>query len=223
MNTKNWWEGNILPNRFINNQRFLVQKKGGQFGFPFFCTIFDAYFLNFRTLKWFVMKRILIVFLCLMTVLSVVSAQNGRSGRRSQRLERRREIAIKVDSLVTSRTFTFRAREAIPASMPVMHLTSEYDLKVSGDSIFVFLPYYGRAYTADYMSREGGIKVKGVVEDYYLAIESDQYRIDFDVKTESDTYQFRLSVWKSGYASLYVNCYNRQFIPFSGILGGIGL
>lgn len=155
--------------------------------------------------------------------LSVVSAQNGRSERRSQRLERRMEIATRVDSLVTNRTFTFSAREAIPASMPVMHLTSEYDLKVSGDSVFVFLPYYGRAYTADYMSREGGIKVKGLVDDYYLATERDQYRIDFEIKTESDTYQFRLSVWKSGYASLYVNCYNRQFISFSGILDGVGL
>jgi hypothetical protein len=156
-------------------------------------------------------------------VLPVVSAQNSRSERRDQRLERRMSIATKVDSLVTGRTFIFIARDAMPASMPVMHLTSEYDLKVNGDSVFVFLPYYGRAYTAEYLLRDGGIKVDGLVEDYYLAIEPDQYRIDFDVKTESDTYQFRLSVWKSGYASLYVNCYNRQFISFSGILDGIGL
>ena len=169
------------------------------------------------------MKRILIVFLYLMMILPVASAQNGRSERRLQRLERKKKIAIKVDSLIMSRTFTFRAREAIPVSMPVMHLTSEYDLKVNGDSVFVSLPYYGRAYTVDYMSREGGIKVKGLVENYYLATEPDQYRIDFDVKAENDTYQFRLSVWKSGYASLYVNCYNRQFISFSGILDGIGL
>ncbi|MGQ1946776.1 DUF4251 domain-containing protein [Geofilum sp. OHC36d9] len=169
------------------------------------------------------MKRILFVFLCLIMALPVVYAQNGRSERRSQRQERRMEIATKVDSLVTGRMFTFIAREAIPASMPMVHLTSEYDLKVHGDSVSVFLPYYGRAYTAEYMSREGGIKVKGLVEDYYLATEPGQYRIDFDIKTESDTYQFRLSVWKSGYASLYVNSYNRQFISFSGILDGVGL
>ncbi|MDA3879354.1 MAG: DUF4251 domain-containing protein [Prolixibacteraceae bacterium] len=149
--------------------------------------------------------------------------QEKQKSRKEIRNEKKVQIASRVDSMLMAKDYVFNARSAHPMSMPVVNLTSEYDLKVKGDSVFVYLPYYGRAYQADYMSSEGGIKLEELYEDYRVEKDDDGYRIHFDAEGRSDEYIFTLSVSPSGYASLVVSCNNRQSIRFSGIIKGLGL
>ncbi|MCF8363835.1 MAG: DUF4251 domain-containing protein [Prolixibacteraceae bacterium] len=167
-------------------------------------------------------KYSLLVFILLAISFSAFAQQEQKT-RKEIRQEKKEKIAARVDSMVTAKDYVFMARSAHPMSMPVVNLTSEYDLKVSGDSVFVYLPYYGRAYRVDYMSNEGGIKLDALHEEYSAKKDDDGYEISFEAEGDSDTYTFNLSVFESGYASLHVSSYNRQSISFNGIIKGLGL
>lgn len=149
--------------------------------------------------------------------------QDELKSRKEIRKERKMQIQNRVDSMITATDYVFTARSAHPMSMEVVDLTSGYELKVIGDSVSVYLPYYGRAYQSDYSSTEGGIKLEVLSEEYSLKNEKDGYEVSFKAESDSDTYTFNLSVSRSGYASLHVSSNNRQSITFNGILKGIGL
>ncbi|HKK81387.1 MAG TPA: DUF4251 domain-containing protein [Prolixibacteraceae bacterium] len=150
-------------------------------------------------------------------------AQQEQKTRKEIRLEKKEKISAQVDSMITDKHYVFSARSAHPMSMPMVNLTSEYDVKVKGDSVFVHLPYYGRAYQADYMRTDGGIKLEALYEEYSAKKDDNGYDIRFKTEGDSDTYTFNLSVSKSGYATLHVSSYNRQSITFNGIFSGLGL
>ncbi|RNL55090.1 DUF4251 domain-containing protein [Pedobacter jejuensis] len=97
---------------------------------------------------------------------------------------------------------------------------SQYDLKVTKDSIVAYLPYYGRAFNAPYNPNDGGIKFtsknftykedKAKKGGYTVSITTN------DLKTEN--YQLFLRISQNGYASLMVNSVNKQAINFNGFL-----
>src|SRR4051794_9719977 len=72
-----------------------------------------------------------------------------------------------LKSLLSNKTFVFKAQSAWPLQGTVVQLTSGYDMKMLQDSINTYLPYFGRAYTAGYNS-EGGINFTSKKFDYKL-------------------------------------------------------
>jgi hypothetical protein len=167
-------------------------------------------------------KNIMLIFLLLVLSFSAYAQQEQKT-RKEAREEKKERIESRVDSMITAKDYIFMARSAHPMSMPVVYLTSEYDVKVKGDSVFVYLPYYGRAYQADYMSTEGGIKLETSYNEYSFEKDDNGYEISFEAESDADKYTFNLSVSVSGYASLHVSSYNRQSISFNGIIKGLGL
>jgi hypothetical protein len=117
---------------------------------------------------------------------------------------------------MADKNFTVKVNTAEPMSGPMVVLTSPYSIKVKNDSIFSYLPYYGRAYSVPYgggkalnfddkmISYTQRITAKGMVE------------ITVSVKNDEDTYKYRISLSPTGSASITVNSQNRQPISFSG-------
>ena len=170
------------------------------------------------------MKRYLLLALLSVITLTLAAQEKEQKSKREIRAENNAKIAAKVDSLIEAKNFRFIARSANPMGWSSISLTSEYDLLINGDSVKVDLPYYGRAYRADYMATEGGIKLKNTVaEDFVIDQKKKQYQVNFKARSNDDLYQFRLSVSSSGYGTLSVTCNNRQSISFNGILDGLGL
>lgn len=129
----------------------------------------------------------------------------------------------RVDSLLNAKAYTFVAQSAHPMGWSTIQLTSEYDVRIAGDSVFVYLPYYGRAYQADYGSTDGGIKLTARAEDYQKEESDKGFKVRFKASDEYDSYQFNFSIGKTGYSTLSVNSNKRQVISFYGIIDGIGL
>src|ERR1700752_1622217 len=63
-----------------------------------------------------------------------------------------------VQQLVETKNYVFVAETALPTSGRIRQLTSGYELRVSGDTINSYLPYFGRAYVAPINPAEGGIE-----------------------------------------------------------------
>jgi hypothetical protein len=121
---------------------------------------------------------------------------------------------------LSSKTFVFKARTANPARGRTINLTSDYTLKVLGDSVIADLPYYGRAYSAP-IGQPGGISFISVDFDYSLTQDKkNRWRISIDPRDVSDAQELSMTVFENGEADLIVTSTNRQVITFRGHITG---
>ncbi|WP_131537606.1 DUF4251 domain-containing protein [Pedobacter nototheniae] len=139
--------------------------------------------------------------------------------------------------IVDNKNFVFVANSATPlfnmdvtrvmASMPggqngsLINLSgSQYDVKITPDSIVAYLPYYGRAYNAPMDPNEGGIKFTSKDFTYtQTKNKKGNYTIQINTKdVKRDNYRLTFSVSTSGYASLNAISTNRQPITFNGYI-----
>lgn len=167
------------------------------------------------------MKKLILVLLYLLFTLLLVAQNKGRQDRKDKREEKKILITEKVDSTILCRNFTFIPQNANPVGWNTVNLTTYYDLVMKSDSVFVYLPFYGRIYQVNLMSTEGGIKLNNIVDNYKCDKEKNQYEISFEANSNNEQYRFSLSVFQTGYASLTVIGSNRQAISFYGIIKDI--
>ena len=126
--------------------------------------------------------------------------------------------ASKVENSIQSGNYEIAVNQANPARGQVQHLTSNYSVRISGDSTYVYLPYYGRVYRAP-VNGEGGIKLANLMENYKIDYKKGKnYSIKFTAKGNDDVYRFTMTVWTNGNTSINVTCNNRQGISYLGEL-----
>lgn len=120
--------------------------------------------------------------------------------------------------MVTNGRYRFIAQKVMSTSGRNVNLTSEYDLIVDSLKAKAFLPFFGRAYSVDYGSQDGGFKFNEKAENYTMSFDEKKgiYQINFQVKTKNDQLQVFLSVGIGGYASLTINSNNRETISYYG-------
>ena len=125
----------------------------------------------------------------------------------------------KLKELVQNKNFVFKAQTASPMSGTIRQLTGEYDVRVIGDSIVSFLPYFGRAYTAPMPGQSGGIQFTSTGFAYKTKErKKGGWEITILPKNAGDVRQMFLTVSEKGYATLQVTTNNRQPISFSGYI-----
>jgi hypothetical protein len=159
------------------------------------------------------LKIILIFLLIAGAGLSVANAQSSNKDKKAAK-----EAVIKKN--VDAKRYTFLANYVLPQRGGGRQLTSEYDLRVTPDSVISFLPYFGRAYfDVPYGGGDGGIKFTSTKFTYEKKEKKkggwEITIIPSDVKNLS---RLLLYISPEGYASLSVNSVNRDFITFDGYL-----
>lgn len=125
-----------------------------------------------------------------------------------------------VKQLLDSKEYIFKAQSTTSLRGSFQQLTSEYDLRLYGDSVVSYLPYFGRAYTAPLDSRESGIQFTSTQFDYNVSGRKNGWDVTLRPKDVSSIQQMILNVTKSGRASLQVTSTNREPISFNGIIVG---
>ncbi|NQU84987.1 MAG: DUF4251 domain-containing protein [Mariniphaga sp.] len=164
------------------------------------------------------MKNLLILLLVFSVSLPLIAQEKSRKERKA---EREAQKAEKVSKLLDSKEFVFNATHALPMGGGSIYLTSSFDLKISGDSVYAYLPFYGVAYQAEYGGRNGGFEFQEPIKEYSVESIKSRKQIIFKVKTQKDTYNMVLSVSNSGNADLHVNSVKRQSIRFNGTVDAI--
>jgi len=136
--------------------------------------------------------------------------------------------------IVGDQNFSFVATRAIPMqsnalnqvlnSMPngqnnIINLSgSQYDVRITKDSVVAYLPYFGRSYTPSLDPREAGTRFKSKDFKYSSVKKKKNWTITIDPKDTKDRQQLILNVSENGYASLSINNPNRQPISFNGYI-----
>jgi hypothetical protein len=164
------------------------------------------------------MKKLIFI---LTAVFLLIAVTKGQDSRKEKRKAREKADTEELKERIDNRNFEFIAQSANPMGGGVIHLTSPYTLDIRNDSARAFLPYYGVAYYAEYGGGEGGIHFEEKVQSSDWKASKHGYDIMWKVRTTKDLYDLHLFVLKTGYASLQVNCINRQPISFYGYIQAI--
>lgn len=127
--------------------------------------------------------------------------------------------------LLHSKKYRFEAQRAIPSQFRPVHLTSAPNTLTVTDSVAVSeLPFFGRAYRADYGFNEGGIRFNAEMFDYSISTNDKRRSVEVTFKVKSDTDQFfvRVTVYGPNDCSVGITSNNRSFILFEGVVEPLG-
>lgn len=151
------------------------------------------------------MKKIfLIVQLLILTIIAATGQENQK--------------ANPLKDSIDAQRFIFVPRTVLPQSMNSRMVNGYYEMKITKDKITVYLPYIGRAYSANIGQPAGPLDFEMTDFSYTTSKGkkgSDEIVIKPNVNT-TDVRDMRLSVYDNGSAYLSVNFNSRQPISFNG-------
>jgi len=127
-----------------------------------------------------------------------------------------------IKNLVDSKKFLFEVQSTMPQSGPSKQESYGFFLKVSGDTLICYLPYYGRA-TMPTMN-PGERPLDFTSTDFEYSVKENKkggWEISISPKDQKNVREMSLTVFDNGSASLYVNSNNLQPISYNGSVKAI--
>ncbi|HVZ95561.1 MAG TPA: DUF4251 domain-containing protein [Chitinophagaceae bacterium] len=133
----------------------------------------------------------------------------------------KREDTTTIENGIKNKRFIFYAQTALPMRMTSRNLTTDYEVKVAGDTLISSLPYFGRAYKAEIGSVDSPLDFTSTAFSYTVsAYKKNGWNVVINVKDrEGLTYSFTL--FNNGSASLNVTSTSRDPISFRGYVTAI--
>lgn len=155
-----------------------------------------------------ILKKTFFVWAMILACAFTVKAQTKADKRTAQ------EASFK--KTIDSRNYTFTAQSANPLRGMTRQLTSEYDVRITKDTVTAYLPYFGRAYVAPMNPSEGGIHFTSTKFSYDARSVKKGFEITIVPADAGSVRKLFFSVSVNGYATLTVTDLNRDPISFYG-------
>ncbi|QLG46924.1 DUF4251 domain-containing protein [Costertonia aggregata] len=148
------------------------------------------------------------------------------------------EQLSQVNEMVSNKKFEINSQRALPLTTNALQsvinagillpdsnagsinlLGNTNHLRMYGDSISIYLPYFGeRQLAAAYNNNEIGIQVDSVLEDADIDFNEDRnrYEITFSAEQDMESLNFRLIIFPNLNSTIYVNSSHRNPITYQG-------
>jgi hypothetical protein len=161
------------------------------------------------------MKNLKILIILVLIVSAGLNSASAQTPKKSKKAIKEENVKASVEG----KKYTFLTTFALPQRGGGRQLTSEYDLRVTPDSVISYLPYFGRAYFDVPYNGDSGIKFTSTKFSYDVK-EKKKGGWEITIKPTDVKNIERLTLYIStdGYASLSVNSTNRDYIDFNGYL-----
>ncbi|WP_347841029.1 DUF4251 domain-containing protein [uncultured Draconibacterium sp.] len=162
------------------------------------------------------MKKAIFIGFLIFSVIAV-PAQDKKLSRKERKAEREAKLTEQTKKLIEDKAWQFNASQMLPSSGKSRSLTTSYNVVLKDNEVDSYLPYFGRAYSADYGSTESPMIFKAPIEDY--SVEDGKkggYVVKFSAKNKNDRVTYTFQIGSTGSASLSVNSTNRQHISYHG-------
>lgn len=151
-------------------------------------------------------------------VLVVVLLAGGQPSFAQNKAKAKQEQKQAIKEKIESKHFTIDVNRMIPMSGPSKSLTSDYSLKLKGDTLISYLPYFGEAYSIPYGGGKG-LNFEAPITDYSLTWNKKGVAVvKFKARTNEDNFSFRIQIFDNGTSSIQISPINRQSITFYGEL-----
>lgn len=96
-------------------------------------------------------------------------------------------------------------------------VTPDFYLELHGDTLRSYLPYLGQVHQAPMLSPSQGLNFEAPVSNYQeRRPKAHRLQIDFDVRTQEDSYHFTVEVYPTGKSSIHVRPLHRDPVSFDG-------
>jgi len=166
----------------------------------------------FKTLAMKILVKIYAIIIATVCVTTTVSAQ--QTTKQAKAAAKATAVKGKIDA----QTYTFNAEYALPMHGGQKYLTSDYDLRITKDSVIAYLPYFGRVYmTAPVTPEENGIMFTSTKFSYKVAPKKKGgWIITITPANVKYVAKLMLDVSPNGSASLSATSNYRDEITFTG-------
>jgi hypothetical protein len=123
----------------------------------------------------------------------------------------------KMKAVIDSKHYIFEPTNMTPSRGGVKQLTPGYFFGVSGDTVKVYLPYIGRAYSAPVNTSDAGFDF--TTTDFTYAVtagKKNSYNISVKTKDKVYNTDFTLTVYDNGTAYLRASASDKQPVSYNG-------
>ena len=160
------------------------------------------------------MKRMIWAVLAICLLAGCTATQNLSPEKAKQQAQ----TTHRVNEGLEKRQYTIDVNHVYPQRMQAKALTYGYYIKVSGDSIYSYLPYFGRAYRVPYGGGKGLDFVEKITDYATSKGKNGRTNIDIKVDNSEDRYTYHIEVYDNGRAFLDVSSDERDRIGFAGMM-----
>jgi hypothetical protein len=158
--------------------------------------------------------KIFVVFVIMIFSFSVTQAQQSKKKTKSEikawKIQRIREI-------IDSQNFVFKAKNVNPANSTTKTLTSYFAIEVRNDTVFSYMPYYGKTYVRDYgTTNDSPMGFIQPILKYNRERSKKGYTVIVKVTNKHENIEIKFHILKTGSASVTASFINRQSISYNG-------
>lgn len=124
-----------------------------------------------------------------------------------------------LKNLVDSRNFEIENDWANPIGGGRINLIGNPNhIKFQGDSVDVYLPYFGVRHSGGGYNSEGGLKYKGPAREFKVIEKPNKGRIEMEFETDKngEILEFHISLFPGNKASTNINTTQRTTISYQG-------
>ncbi len=102
-------------------------------------------------------------------------------------------------------------------------VTTPNNIRLNGESVEVYLPYFGEVRANSPYQVDGGIKYEGPIEDYSVEFKDDKRRaiVKFSIDKGIEKHNFIMTINREGYSRVTVISSGRTSISYYGITNAI--
>ena len=182
-------------------------KRKTRFPFAFYSLI-----RIFAAEKGMIMKQVLLSLA--LTLLAVIALEGCATA--EERAARAAEHAARVKVALTERHYKIRVDHMYPTKGGSKSVSSSYSVEVRNDSLFSYLPFFGRAYQVPYGGGKG-LNFSERIGSYRESLVKNGCRhIEINVKNDEDSYLYVIDVFDNGNSDIVVQAQQRERISYSG-------
>ncbi len=121
--------------------------------------------------------------------------------------------------MVATNSFEFKGSWVSPQRGGLINLIANSSfMRVKGDNIFAFLPYFVVLHSGSGYNGGGGIEISNLSKDYVVEYNDKKQEIviQLSAKGKSESFDFMLTVYGGGNGTIYVSGSNRSGIRYDG-------
>jgi hypothetical protein len=178
---------------------------------------FSSVFRNIK-INAKIMKNVIVLFMALLMGSSLLFAQEV-SNKSMMKEEKANKAYAATRALIESGQFEFIADRLISSTGYTKSIiTTPNNIRIKGEQVEVHLPYFGEARAnTPYMS-DGGIKYKGLMEDYTVEFKDDKRRaiVRFSIDKGIEEHNFIMTIHREGNSRVTVISSGRTSISYYG-------
>ena len=156
--------------------------------------------------------------LCLSLLLASAAILWSSCATSEEKAAQMAQLSANVTNALNNRDYKIAIDRMYPMRGSSRHVSFGYSVEVRNDTLFSYLPYFGRAYNVPYGGGKG-LNFSAPIESYRESQPKDDRRhIEISLSNDEDTYQYIIDIFTNGSANIDVIPRERDRITYYGEL-----